>query len=192
MANPKAPILFGVDPDEIWRYVPKAARPGKVPAFLLKAPSLAVTVKRDELFATRRNQTVEACPGVLDEIMTVTDRKWTLAPLPEGSTDEEKAEYTEKAKALESLLAKWNAAFAKVDIAFHEQEEEIELRILAESVSGWEGLQSASGKTIAFDAAKGRLGEVLRGVLRAEVIDAALAGTFVAEEDAEGLLSSPA
>ena len=192
MANPKAPILFGVDPDEIWRYVPKAARPGKFPAFLLKAPSLAVTVKRDELFATRRNKTVEAAPGVLDEIMDLTGRKWSLDPLPDNATDEERAEYTEKKTSLEALLTKWNAAFAKVDADFHEQDEEIELRILAESVSGWEGLQSASGKMIAFDAAKGRLGEVLRGALRAEVIEAALAGTFVSEDDAEGLLSSPA
>lgn len=188
----KTPILFGVDPDEVWRYVPEAARPAKLPAFLLKAPSLAVTVKRDELLVERRNRTIEIVPGVLDEIREIAGEEWSIKKPAADVSDEEKTDYIERCGRFESLSARWYKAFADSSADFREREDEIELRILAESVTGWEGLQSASGKAISFETAKGRLGEVLRGKLRDEVIAAALAGTFVSEDDAEGLHSSPA
>lgn len=189
------PILFGVDPDEIWRFVPKAARDAKLekpPVFHLRAPSLAATVKRDELIAEKRAAALLLDPTVLDEIGELTGGRFELAPLAEDADDEQAKAYIETAKAYLAANARWIKAWNGVAAAFQEREEESDARILSESVATWENLPTASGKLIDFESVKGRLGFVLRGSLREEVISAAVAGTFVAKVDAEGLQSSPA
>lgn len=189
------PILFGVDPDEIWHFVPKAARDAKLdkpPIFHLRAPSLAATIKREELISERRAAALALDPTVLDEIGEVTGGRFELAPLPEGANDEDAKAYIEKAKAYLALNERWIKAWKAVGPAFQEREEESDIRILSESVATWENLPTASGRLIEFASVKDRLGFVLRGSLREEVIVAAVAGTFVTKGDAEGLQSSPA
>lgn len=188
------PLLFGVDPDETWDYIPKAAKKAglSLPCVILKAPSLAATVQRDELISEWRKAALALEPTVLDEIAALTGGKFKIAPLKEDATEEEAREYVERVKEFSRLNLRWSEAHEKVSPQFREREEAINLRILSESITGWRGLQSASGKAIEFEKVAGRLGEVFRGDLRDELIEAAVAGTFVSEADAVGLQSSPA
>jgi hypothetical protein len=190
----ETPLLFGVDPDEIWELVPEEARKigQKTPVILLKAPSLATTVQYEALVSDRRKATLALDPTVLQEIETLTDRKYKIDPLPEGSSEEEAQAYIEKVRQFVALSARWAEAYAKTAPQFKEREEVIDLRILSEAIAGWRELPTASGKMIDFEKVKSRIGEVLRGALRRELIEAALAGTTVSEQDAEGLQSSPA
>lgn len=190
----ETPLLFGVDPDEIWELVPEEARKigQKTPVILLKAPSLAATVQYEALVSERRKATLALDPTVMQEIEALTDRKYKIDPLPEGSTEDEAQAYVEKARQFVALNARWAEAYAKTAPQFKEREEMIDLRILSEAIAGWRELPTASGKMIDFEKVKNRIGEVLRGALRRELIEAALAGTTVSEQDAEGLQSSPA
>ena len=195
MTDPKPPILFGVDPDEIWKYIPAAAKEAGLsrPFFRLKAPSLAAVVKLENVRAEVLRLAKASEPTVLDEITAIVGvGKWVLPELPEGATDDERAEYSAKNSKLIDLKVRWIQAVQAAETAKWEEKEDAETRILEESVSGWDGLQSGSGKLIDHGAAKGRMGEVLRGDLRAELIRAALAGATVSEADAEDLQSTPA
>lgn len=190
----ETPLLFGVDPDEVWEYIPEDARKigQKTPVILLKAPSLSTAVQHEALDSERRKATLALDPTVLAEIEALTDRKYKIDPLPAGSSDEKAQAYIEKVRQFVALNARWSEAYAKTAPQFKEREEVIDLRILSESIAGWRELPTASGKMIDFEKVKSRIGEVLRGALRRELIDAAMAGTSVSEQDAEGLQSSPA
>ena len=187
----KTPILFGVDPDEIWRFVPKAAREAgeKLPIFRLKAPSLAATVLREDLATERRKETNENAPGIMEELRELTGGTFKVESLGDGATDEEKAARTVKVAEFIRLNLIWNAAWSALEIKYRDRQEQSDVRILRESVDGWEGLPTGSGKVLDFAKVKDRIGEVLRGDLREEIIEAALAGTTVSDEDAEGLVS---
>lgn len=188
------PLLFGVDPDETWDYIPEEARKigQKTPVIILKAPSLAAAVQREALVSERRKATLALDPAVLEEIKALTGGKYELDPPPEGLSDEDAQAYIEKVTQYVALNARWAEAFAKTAPQFKEREEASDLRILSESIVGWHELLTASGKMIDFEKVKSRIGEVFRGALRRELIDAAMAGTSVSEQDAEGLQSSPA
>lgn len=189
------PLLFGVDPDEVWEFIPKAAREAKLdkpPVFRLQAPSLASTIKREELIRQRRAAALLLDPTALDDIAAITGGKMTIDPLPEGASEDAAREYVETCKAYLDANARWIKAWTDTHAAFQEREEASDNQILSESVKGWENLPTASGKLIAFESVKDRIGFVLRGPLREEVVSAAVAGTFVAKGDAEGLQSLPA
>lgn len=188
------PLLFGVDPDETWRYVPKAARAAKLvlPAVTLRAPSLAAAVEREALAAERRRATIALDPNVLNELDALTGGTYKIEPPPTEETEETLKAYVEKVRAFALLNLRWAEASEKVAPEFKARQDASDLRILNESIAGWEGLPTASGRLIEFEKAKGRIGEVFRGALRDELVEAAMAGTFVSEEDAVGLQSSPA
>ncbi len=176
----QAPLLFGVDPDETWRYVPAvvAAAGAKVPAFILKAPSLALATKRRQIEQKRFFEIDRLDPGVAAEIIALDDafRAGTLS-------EEENAAY---------VLAgqRWDKAHRAATDALCGEIAENDMAIFCEVLAGWEGLTSSSGKTLDFDSLKHRLPDVIRDEsLRSELVRAACAGATLSKDDAEGLHS---
>ena len=168
-----APILFGIDPDETWRYIPKAVQAAglTLPAFTLKAPSLALATKRDALLAKIRKAAREDAAEALETIYRL------------GKTDAAESEELAKARSA------WLAAWVKAAAAHAEEDAELTARFFAECLVGWEGLSTAAGKALEFANYKGRLLEVIRGPLVEELVDAMAAGADLTQEEAVGLPS---
>lgn len=178
------PILFGVDPDEIWRYIPKAVKEAgaKLPAFLLKAPRLSLVLKYEALMAEVRATAYEAAPGVVEVVLAYSDDKGQALP---DLTEDQRKERTAASIA-------WKRAFDNADAKHADKLAEIQEEMLASCITGWDGLTSASGKAMEYDRLKDRICEVLRGEIRGELVGAIMQGATVSDEDALGLPSSPA
>lgn len=179
----QAPLLFGVDPDETWKYVTEACRAAKLtgPRFILKAPRLALATKRSALLIQRLRRVEEIAPG-------------TLAALRELSGDDGKikADATpEEIATFAEANAAWGPAWAAASAEVAEELAAVEAQILSESLTGWEDLTTRTGKPLDFAAMKGRLEEVLPSPqLREELAAAICKGATLSDEDAEGLPSS--
>lgn len=180
----QAPLLFGVDPDETWRYIPAVVRKAgaTAPAFVLKAPPLALATKKRELEQRRFLRINEIAPDVATVLISLEKNGKIL----DDATEEQKVEFIEAGRA-------WDAAFREASAEIAEEMGAIDEKILQSCVAGWDSLPSASGRMLDFDALKGRILEVVRDPdLRAELVTASCAGAGVSREDAEGLPSSQA
>jgi hypothetical protein len=176
----QAPLLFGVDPDETWRYVPAvvAAAGAKVPAFILKAPRMALAAKRREIEQKRFFEIDRLDPGVAADIIAMEE-----AFLAGKLSEEGQQEYV-------ATGVRWDKAYKAATATIKEDMETSDLAILCECIAGWEGLTSAIGAPLDFDKLKSRLPEVIRDEsLRAELVRAACAGATLSKDDAEGLPS---
>lgn len=180
----QAPLLFGVDPNETWRYVPAVVRKAgaTAPAFILKAPSLALSAKRRELEQKRFLRIQEIAPGVAATLLALEKDGKILDEV----TEEQKVEFVEAGKA-------WDSAYATATSEIKEDLSAVDEAILQACIAGWDALPSASGRILEFEALKGQILEVIRDPdLRAELVTAACAGAFLSKGDAEGLPSSQA
>lgn len=189
MPDINPPLLFGIDPDETWDYVPKDCRAAKMtePVFILRPASLATSIKREALIAEITKEVRAAVPDAIETLRDYEKAGGKLAPLPEGATDAEKAEYAEKKEAIKKALEDWAAAWADAVTDRAAEEQAITEKYLSEGVAGWRGLPSPSGKMIDFEANKGRLTEVLRGKIASEICEAIAAGATLSHEEQVGL-----
>lgn len=181
----QAPLLFGVDPDETWKYITKAIREAglTLPSFTLKAPRLALSTKRSSLLVARFKRVEELAPGVIAILRDLTDKD---GKIKDGATPEELTAFSE-------ANAAWGPAWAAATAEIAEDLAAVELEILTESLVGWDGLTTRTGKALDFAAMKPRLVEVLPdSTLREELVQAICAGATLSEEDASGLPSSQA
>jgi hypothetical protein len=179
------PLLFGVDPDETWDYIPEAAREAKLslPSFTLRAPSLSLATKRASLLSKKRAAIRTEVPGVAEELSELFGDKWTK-PADDAAADL-------KAKFLE-LVGVWGKAWGKVTKDLEPEQTAIDAEYLSTCVAGWNGLQSRTEKDLDFGRLKDRIPEVLRGSLREEIIGAIDRGATLTLEENEGLPSTPA
>lgn len=181
----KTPLLFGVDPDETWGYIPEVAREAglKSPVFTLKAPSLALATKRQSLLSKKRSALYAEIPDVIDELTNLFGEKW------EKPGDEADASLREKYQALNK---RWSVTWEKITKDLEAEAEVIESEYLSTCVAKWTGLPSKSGKDLDFERLKDRIPEVIRGSLREEIIGAIERGATLTSEELEGLPSTPA
>ena len=179
-----APLLFGIDPDETWEFVPEIARESGLsrPSFSLKAPSLALATKREHLIAAKASEIRAAAPGLADELTEAFGTDWKL---PADSSDEVKAQFV-------GLIGRWTAVWKTVSQAHEKEEEAVNADYLSTCIVGWDGLASKSGKALDFDRLKDRIPEVVRGGLREDIIGAISKGAALTSDDHEGLPSTPA
>lgn len=176
----QAPLLFGVDPDETWRYVPAvvAAAGAKVPAFILKAPRMALAAKRRELEQKRFFEIDRIDPGVAADIIAQEEAFSAGLLSAEGQQ-----EYV-------ATGIRWDKAYKAATTLIKDDMDANDLAIFCECIDGWDGLTSSTGVALDFAKLKGRLPEVIRDeALRAELVRAACAGASLSKDDAEGLPS---
>ena len=161
----ETPLLFGIDPDETWDFVPASVR-GIVnpPTFLLKAPSLSASIKRERFLARAAEAANAAEPEAAKRIASGEE------------TDNDR-------------LA-WLKAWEKFVQDHADEEAEITALYIREGVAGWRNLPSRTGRPIDYEANKGRILEVLRGFIVTEICNAIAAGATLSNEEQVGLPSS--
>jgi hypothetical protein len=178
------PLLFGIDPDETWEFVPEVARAAgqSKSSFSLKAPSLSLATKREHLLSTKAAEIRAAVPGLADQISEFFGKDWKL---PADADESLKAQFID-------LIGRWTRAWSDASKAHEKEEQAIDAEYLSTCVVGWDGLPSRSGKLLEFDRLKDRIPEVIRGALREEIIGAISKGATLTAEEHEGLPSTPA
>jgi hypothetical protein len=179
-----APLLFGIDPDETWEFVPEVARAAgqSKPSFSLKAPPLSLATKREHLLSTKAAEIRAAVPGLADQISELFGKDWKL---PEGADESLKAQFVD-------LVGRWTRAWNDASTAHEKEEQAIDSEYLSTCVVSWDGFASKSSKLLEFDRLKDRIPEVIRGTLREDIIGAISKGAVLTSEDHEGLPSTPA
>ena len=178
----EAPLLFGIDPDETWEYVLKGQRESKDPAvFTLKAPTMATAAKREDFLSRMATLANKECP---EAVKIARDNDGISAPGPDASKED-----IAKYKRVEAATKAWLTAWGKMVQDNASEERAISRLILLEGVAGWKGLKTQSGKPISYEKNKGRVHEVLRGAIAAEICNAISQGASLSEEEKVGLPS---
>lgn len=192
MPNINPPLLFGIDPDETWEYLPKAVRAAGAtePVFVLKSPSLAISIKREAFLSETTAAARAAAPDALQVLRSLNATGGKLEALPENATDAEKQEYSEKQESVKKALLDWATAWGNAVSARSEEERAITEKFLSDGLVEWRSLSSSSGRVIDFAANKNRIMEVLRGSIVSELCEAIAAGSTLSQEEQVGLLLS--
>jgi len=189
MPNINPPLLFGIDPDETWEYLPKAVRAAGAtePVFVLKSPSLAISIKREAFLSEITASARAAAPEALQVLRSLNTTGGKLEPLPENATDAEKQEYAEKQESVKKALLDWATAWGDAVSSRADEERAITEKFLSDGIMEWRGLTSSSGRVIDFSANKNRITEVLRGSIVSELCEAIAAGSTLSQEEQVGL-----
>lgn len=186
-----APLLFGIDPDETWDFVPKAARDAglSAPVFVLRCPTLATSIKREQFLAMVTKEAIVSSGDALD-IYRRLGHLNDEAPKDAETLAAWKAENADNLKSLADATTRWLRAWNEATAAHAEEEMTISAKYLSEGILEWRELVSSTGRVIDFSANKGRILEVLRGPIVSELCEALALGAQPTKEEQVGLPST--
>jgi len=170
------PALFGIDPDEVWEYIPKAARdlPKEAqPVFRLKSPDAAMDHRMDSEETKVFNEARKALG------------KEKVAAMRTLQAVKEEDRTTEQKEGLEELAAAWVDAFTEA--AENSGMASIQFDLLSACVAGWDNFRTASGKAIAFPSVAAKIPDCLGSRLRGELVEAIKKGIEITPEEKASL-----
>lgn len=169
------PALFGIDPDEVWEYVPEKARnlpEGQAPTFTLSAPDAALDQEMELAESALRRAVKDAFPA--DEYAEIVQIETTDK---EKRTEEQNARYP---VLLAKWVAKWSEEANKVD------QLPLMRKVFAKCVKGWKNFRTPK-KELVFPSDASKIVDMLSRELRTEMFLAIKKGMEVTQEERESL-----